>query len=109
MQEGGRIIGKRVGGSLALTRALGDHALKGTGGGVSATPHYVLHKIVPGDLFVLLASDGVWDVMTDDEAFHLVINSAAEAAQELSKQLVSAALERGTRDNVSALIVRLQS
>eukprot|EP00326_Haptolina_ericina_P032803 CAMPEP_0181258020 /NCGR_PEP_ID=MMETSP1096-20121128/50558_1 /TAXON_ID=156174 ORGANISM="Chrysochromulina ericina, Strain CCMP281" /NCGR_SAMPLE_ID=MMETSP1096 /ASSEMBLY_ACC=CAM_ASM_000453 /LENGTH=379 /DNA_ID=CAMNT_0023356383 /DNA_START=12 /DNA_END=1151 /DNA_ORIENTATION=- len=106
-QEGGQIIGKRVGGSLALTRALGDHALKGAGGGVSATPHYVRRLLSAEDRFVVLASDGVWDVMTDDLVYWEVMSHASEMAQQLSMRLVMAAIERGTRDNVSALIVRL--
>ena len=98
-----------MGGSLALTRALGDHALKGSGGGVSATPHYAHHRILPDDQFLLLASDGVWDVMTDDDACQLVLSSIADTTQELSKLLVQTAITKGTRDNVSALVVRLQA
>jgi len=106
-QEGGKIIGKRVGGSLALTRALGDHALKGAGGGVSASPHYVRHGLGPEDRFVLLASDGVWDVVTDDEAHTQLMSSSGATAGELSRDLVQLAVDRGTRDNVSALVVRV--
>jgi len=55
----------------------------------------------------VLASDGVWDVMTDDLVYWEVMSHASEMAQQLSMRLVMAAIERGTRDNVSALIVRL--
>jgi len=107
-REGGQIIGRRVGGTLALTRALGDHSLKGPGGGVTAEPHYVSHRLSAADRFVLLASDGVWDVVSDEEAHRLLLSLDAESADEMCKRLVSLALERGTRDNVSALVVRLQ-
>ena len=37
---GGHVMNNRVGGSLAVTRAFGDHALKGAaGGGVTAEPY----------------------------------------------------------------------
>ena len=106
-RDGGQIIGRRVGGTLALTRALGDHALKGTGGGVSAEPHYVSHRVAPSDRFMLLASDGVWDVVDDDEAHRQLTSASTESVEDLARRIVSLALERGTRDNVSALVVRL--
>ena len=53
----------RVGGSLAVTRAFGDHALKSTG--VTAKPFINKHILRPFDKFMVIASDGVWDVLTD--------------------------------------------
>lgn len=107
-RDGGQIICRRVGGTLALTRALGDHSLKGPGGGVTAEPHYVVHRLEPKDRFLLLASDGLWDVISDEEAHQYVLSWASEAADEICMRLVNLALERGTRDNVSAMVVRLQ-
>lgn len=102
------MINNRVGGALAVTRALGDHALKGAGGGVTAEPHYVERQLTSRDRFVVLASDGVWDVVDEEEAAQMVL--AAEAGQTcaaLAQMLVDRALAGGTRDNVSALVVRL--
>lgn len=103
---GARIVHGRVGGSLAVTRALGDHALKGPRGGVSPDPHCMTHELCANDRFVLLASDGLWDVMSDKEAQQLVLGSAGTAA-EIAQRLVQAALAQGTRDNVSALVMHL--
>lgn len=51
----------RVGGTLAITRAFGDHSLKKDG--VIAKPF--INKLVlrPCDKFLVIASDGVWDVL----------------------------------------------
>ncbi|KAL1511486.1 hypothetical protein AB1Y20_006284 [Prymnesium parvum] len=107
-REGGKIIGRRVGGTLALTRALGDHAVKGPGGGVIAEPHFATRRLSHTDRFLLLASDGVWDVVNEEDARELLLSCASEPAEAMSMRLVQLALERGTKDNVSALVVRLQ-
>lgn len=60
---GGRILynnGSRVMGILAMTRALGDHALRPY---VVAEPEVSCTQRERGDSFLLLASDGVWDVL----------------------------------------------
>ncbi len=104
---GGRIINNRVGGTLAVSRALGDHVLKGPNGGVTPEPHCITHRAVAGDRFLLMASDGVWDVMSDDEAQELVLQHAAEhqSPAEIAREIVSAALARGSCDNISALLI----
>jgi len=100
---GGTVIGNRVGGSLAVTRALGDHAL---GVPVTADPHCCVHRLSDADRFVLMASDGVWDVMTDDDARDLVLQHAHLSNDDLCACVVKTAIARGTRDNVSALLIR---
>merc|ERR1712039_195147 len=66
-QGGGRVIEGRVGGDLAISRSLGDHRLKGKG--VSGTPDSC--SLVHGQALII-ASDGLWDVVSDDEACELV-------------------------------------
>ena len=53
----------RVGGVLAVTRAFGDHALRDSG--LTAVPHIVKHVLKPTDKFFVMASDGVWDELSD--------------------------------------------
>lgn len=53
----------RVGGVLAVTRAFGDHSLKKSG--VSAIPHVLKYTLKPFDKFMIIASDGVWDELSD--------------------------------------------
>jgi serine/threonine protein phosphatase PrpC len=107
-RDGGHVVGNRVGGSLAVTRALGDHILKGDDGGVSCEPHVVHHTVAPGDRFVVMASDGVWDVMDDDEASDIVMVQAERTNDEIANAILQSALARGTRDNTSVLVVRLR-
>ena len=60
---GGIILDNRLGGVLAVTRAFGDHAL--TKVGLIATPHITKHIIKPFDKYLIIASDGVWDELSD--------------------------------------------
>ena len=53
----------RVGGSLAVTRAFGDHSLKKDG--VIAKPYINKLILKSCDKFLVVASDGVWDVLSD--------------------------------------------
>lgn len=60
---GGIVIEGRVGGSLAVTRAFGDHSLKRDG--VTAKPFINKHILRPFDKCLVIATDGVWDVLED--------------------------------------------
>lgn len=64
--EGGLILDNRVGGVLAVTRAFGDHALKKCG--LSPIPHIVKYILRPFDKYLVIASDGVWDELSDQDA-----------------------------------------
>lgn len=63
---GGRVIhwGRwRVEGVLAVSRAIGDARLKPY---VTAEPDIVEHDVTDDDMFLVVASDGVWDTMSSD-------------------------------------------
>jgi len=62
-QSNGLIVMNRVGGVLAVTRAFGDHSLKDSG--LIAIPHIVKYTLKPFDKFLVIASDGVWDELSD--------------------------------------------
>jgi serine/threonine protein phosphatase PrpC len=60
---GGIVMDNRVGGSLAITRAFGDHSLKKDG--VIAKPSVNRHILRSFDKYLVIASDGVWDTIED--------------------------------------------
>jgi serine/threonine protein phosphatase PrpC len=59
MRSGGKVRNRRVAGALTVSRALGDHFLKNQG--VISEPSVEAHEITPEDLFLVIASDGLWD------------------------------------------------
>lgn len=76
---------------------------------ISSEPHVSATPLTETDEFVILACDGVWDVLNYQEALELVAaarqngQTPAAAAQGLTKR----ALEKGSKDNVTAVIVYL--
>ncbi|KAL3892886.1 MAG: hypothetical protein SGPRY_014688, partial [Prymnesium sp.] len=79
LQAGGCIIDGRVNGDLALSRALGDFRHKNVPGlppskqPVSADPEMRCVMRLRDDRFLLLACDGVWDVMSSADAIEFVV------------------------------------
>jgi serine/threonine protein phosphatase PrpC len=92
--------------ALQVTRALGDFDLK-RGGGVIADPEVVEVELTEDDHFVVLGTDGLWDVLADAEVVGLVRDTVKEPSM-CAKRLVMEALSRGSNDNVSAVVVFLQ-
>jgi protein phosphatase 2C family protein 2/3 len=72
------IEGSRVNGMLALSRALGDFDYKCNttkrprDQAVTAFPEIRCHMMTPDTEFLLLACDGIWDVLSSQEAINLV-------------------------------------
>ena len=81
---GGIILEGRVGGQLAVSRAFGDYALKNDG--VIANPYVRKHFIRPFDKYVVIASDGVWDALTDQDAVDLCKDDMNTS--EISKAII---------------------
>eukprot|EP00903_Cladosiphon_okamuranus_P013274 g12376.t1 len=55
---------------LAMARSIGDHAVKDVG--VIATPEIQVRNVTKGDAFLILASDGVWEFMENQEVIDIV-------------------------------------
>jgi len=102
---GGRIIHYgtwRVEGVLAVTRAIGDRKLKTY---VTALPEITDRPIGESDEFLILASDGVWDVFKDQDAVDIV--KSAGNVQSGAKKLTEASYHRGSMDNITSLVIDL--
>ena len=75
---GGSVMIHRVNGSLAVSRALGDFEYKNVPGKqqceqlVSPEPEIFVDNRTEKDEFVVLACDGIWDVMSNDEVCDFV-------------------------------------
>jgi protein phosphatase len=63
------------------------------------------HQVEPGDLY-LLCSDGLTDMLTDEEIGSLLANGQA-ALDTLCTGLITRANDGGGRDNISAILVRV--
>ncbi|CAN8308554.1 unnamed protein product [Cochlearia groenlandica] len=63
---------------LAMARAFGDFCLKEYG--VISIPEFTHRVLTDKDQFVVLASDGVWDVLSNEEVVDIVASSTSRAS-----------------------------
>ena len=98
---GGKIIKNRVMGQLILTRTLGDLYVKQFG--VINTPDINVYDINETINYIIIASDGVWDVVDLDTITNM--GKAGKNVGEFCKDIVKLAINKGTKDNVSCIVV----
>ncbi|KAM6597414.1 hypothetical protein CsatA_007938 [Cannabis sativa] len=93
----------RIQGSLAVSRGIGDRHLKQW---VIAEPETRVLQIKPEHEFLILASDGLWDKVSNQEAVDTVRGFCVgvEKPEPLfaCKKLVEVAASRGSFDDISA-------
>jgi serine/threonine protein phosphatase PrpC len=56
----------RVGGVLAVSRAIGDFSVRNSG--LISVPTIKKRMLKASDKFIVIASDGVWDELSDQDA-----------------------------------------
>lgn len=125
---GGKVInwnGHRIFGVLAMSRALGDYYLKPY---VIPDPEVTFTQRTEDDEFLILASDGLWDVLTNEEVCEAVrkrlarghgsnASSSAKIREDAKYPSVHAAAEylsrlalhRNSRDNITVVVVDLRA
>ncbi len=99
IDAGGFVVLNRVNGILAVTRSLGDHAMKDY---VIGEPYLTTVAVEPTDTHLILACDGLWDVTSDQDAIDLIISETD--AQKMSDKLLLHALKNGSTDNISVMV-----
>lgn len=109
----------RLCGELAVARAIGDYHLpglktppaagdEGPAGPLTALPEVTSHCLAPGtDEFMILACDGLWDVLSSQRAIELARVRLREhnEPQRVAEELVAEALRLHTTDNVTVIAV----
>jgi len=111
---GGSVMLQRVNGSLAVSRALGDFEYKNVDGKgpteqlVSPEPEFYKKKRDHAtDEFLVLACDGVWDVMTNEDicSFVAARMSVTDNLEQIANEVIDTCLHKGSRDNMSIIII----
>ncbi|KAE8712540.1 Protein phosphatase 2C 16 [Hibiscus syriacus] len=125
---GGKVIqwnGSRVSGVLAMSRSIGDRYLKPW---IIPDPEVTFFPRAKEDECLVLASDGLWDVISNKEACEVARKRillwhkkhgdklSAErgdgvdpAAQSASDYLSKIALSKGSRDNITVIVLDLKA
>jgi protein phosphatase PTC1 len=106
-ESGGLIMKNRVNGVLAVTRSLGDSYMKEL---VIGKPFTTCTEITANDEFMILACDGVWDVISDLDACEFVSDlfqkNPTLNPQQVAKKLCQLAIDNSTTDNVTVMVVK---
>ncbi|KAL8251984.1 hypothetical protein R6Q59_035677 [Mikania micrantha] len=92
----------RVGGVLAMSRAFGNRMLKQF---VVAEPDIQEQELCEEFELLVLASDGLWDVVPNDDAVSLA--QREEEPEEAAKKLIETAFSCGSADNITCIVVKL--
>lgn len=103
--QGGIVFNKRVFGSLMLTRSFGDKEFKQYG--VLSEPDCFFTSIGENDLYVVFGSDGIWDVISKEDLFEL--SKKKMSSKEFAQKIIITSLKKGTRDNISCYVIKLNS
>lgn len=113
---GGTVSWKRVDGDLAVSRAFGDFQYKTRSDlpaqqqKVTCDPDITIHERTPSDDVLILACDGVWDVMSSQDCVELVRDIFLDGESSMllvAEEIVDISLNKGSRDNISAVVVQL--
>ncbi|XP_027158831.1 probable protein phosphatase 2C 2 [Coffea eugenioides] len=98
----------RIQGSLAVSRGLGDRHLKPW---VIPKPDTKIVKIRPECEFLIMASDGLWDKVSNQEAVDVVrplcMNVDNSDRHAACRKLVDLSVERGSTDDISVMLIQL--
>lgn len=92
----------RVNGLLAVSRALGDLFLQPF---VTPEPEITHFPLSSKPQLLILACDGLWDVVTDEEATEIA--SSEDDPEKAAIKLRDTALSYGSTDNISIIVVRI--
>lgn len=95
---------ERVQGELEVTRSFGAIKYKPF---IVAQPHLASFNIEEGD-FLVVASDGLWKVLTKGEVLTLVIQFKSMPENEIAEKLYEEAVRKDATDNITIVVVNLK-
>ena len=103
-------------GDLSVSKAFGDMDASPF---VTHKPEIFKYNIKKSDKFIILACDGLWDVITNEEAIYFVLNKLNDidnlnnisgySKNNISQSLAEHAIKNGSTDNVSIIIIFLMT
>ncbi|CAN4113120.1 unnamed protein product [Withania somnifera] len=113
---GGFVDDGYLNGQLGVSRALGDWHIKGLkevekGGPLSAEPELKLLTLTREDEFLIIGSDGIWDVFRSQNAVDFTRRRLQEHnnVKRCCKEIVDEAKKRGAIDNLTVVMVCFHS
>ncbi|KAK9987045.1 hypothetical protein SO802_031996 [Lithocarpus litseifolius] len=90
--------------ALQVTRSIGDDDLKPA---VTAEPEMTETDLSGEDEFLVMASDGLWDVVSNTDVVNIIRDTVKEPGM-CAKRLATEAAERGSKDNITVIVIFLR-
>lgn len=114
---GGFVEDGYLNGQLGVTRAIGNWHIKGLKksgdqvGPLSAEPELKLVTLTQEDEFLIIGSDGVWDVFRNQNAVDFIRRRLQDHndVKRCCKEMVEEAMKRGAIDNLTVVVVCFQA
>jgi len=94
---------------LAVSRSIGDVSLKKMGvGQIIATPEYAQMQLTADNHFLILASDGLWDVMSNEDCVKMVraALSKNKSLDVIAEGLAREAIKQASGDNITVSVIQ---
>eukprot|EP00039_Didymoeca_costata_P007957 m.105751 g.105751 ORF g.105751 m.105751 type:complete len:366 (+) comp13889_c0_seq2:279-1376(+) len=115
LRAGGFVVMGRVGGNLAVSRALGDFSFKQRKDlspqmqQITAAPDVFIVERRVGDRFLVLACDGIWDVMSNEQVIRFVCKyyDKGMSLEAVAGKLAKECRKIGSRDNMTVIIINI--
>ena len=104
-KKGAKVFNGRVFGCLLLTKTFGDTDFKEFG--INCEPYIKKISINKNNIkYVIIASDGIWDVVDDKQLFKIQNELKIGNAEELCNNLINYSLNGGSIDNISCIVLK---
>ena len=101
---------------LAMSRSLGDSIVHTVG--VSAEPEITDHEIQDTDEFIIMGTDGVWDVIDNNQAVEIVQNHIKRTGSGWDAEEAATIIARSARrrwaqlssmiDDITCLVIKIR-
>jgi len=111
INQGGTVIGGRLQGQLAVSRAFGNYEFKELEI-LSSEPE--IHRVsLNTDVeYLVVGSDGLYDHFSNEELISFIknglMNNSNTTLESIVKELVEEAIDRGSDDNITILVVKFE-
>ncbi|XP_078428510.1 protein kinase family protein / protein phosphatase 2C (PP2C) family protein [Wolffia australiana] len=89
--------------ALQVTRSIGDDDLKPA---VTAEPEITETSLSADDEYLVMASDGLWDMISNEDVISIIRDTVKEPSM-CAKRLATEAATRGSKDNITVIVVFL--
>lgn len=91
-------------GDLSLSRAFGDGD---NAPYISQEPDIFLKKITPETKYIVMGCDGLWDVIESENLGKVINQINKKNPDNLAVELATKALELGSTDNISVIVIEV--